>query len=79
MGVCVCVCSPLTCSSTSLSLSAKGGEGSTLMPKGRDPPMVCYGCGGGEKGVRGGVHCDPTVTSLRACLRESIHGVEGLG
>lgn len=29
-----------------LSLSAKGGEGSSPMPKGRVPPMVCCGWGG---------------------------------
>lgn len=31
---------------TPLSLSAKGGEGSSPMPKGRVPPTVCRGRGG---------------------------------
>lgn len=39
---------PPNCSFASLYLSAKGGEGSSLMPKCRVPPMVCCGWGGWE-------------------------------
>lgn len=52
--MCVCSCvlewlavfSPSNLSFISLSLSAKGGEGSNAMPMGRVPQMVCCGLGG---------------------------------
>lgn len=64
---------PPNCSFASLYLSAKGGEGSSLMPKCRVPPMVCCGWGGWEGFVTrlsrlsGHVFVSPLSISLSCC------------
>lgn len=66
---------PPNCSFASLYLSAKGGEGSSLMPKCRVPPMVCCGWGGWEGFVTrlsrlsGHVFVSPLSISL-SCRRD---------